>query len=378
MYLIELMPLIANITATKSELIICCLICQVAIIAGVRHFNSRVQSYAPWIMLYIVCMTYFINTDYYSYLEDYNDGFRLVGAKEPFYIWLHSISFGHYTIWRTFVWGSAIIIFYKLCSRLNINKNIAIFILIMFATSKFAYGRVILAMATYYLGLSYISKPIDSKFMSFLIAIILIPSSYFFHRSMLVIIALTPLAFVNFNKKKLILLLLISPLLVSGIKLIFNLFVSGSVQMDNELASFQSSAERTSSMDDSYQARNWKSRIMYNVGLFSIFIPYIYITYATCLKKKMLLIELPNKLKPFFNITTIIVYFSTIVLYWVRVGNSSIIGMRYLFMSLIPLIILMAYMYQSSFISKKTLYKLMFLGFVSFEFNVVIYTFLNV
>lgn len=368
--------LLAKTIGSDAQIMTCFLICQVSILVAFYNFNKNKPSLWPWIMMFIVCMTYFFDTDYFSYKEDYELGLPIVSGKEPIYLLLKNYSFDCYTIWRAYIWGSALFLFYKIVDRFGIDKNTAIFILVVFATSRFAYGRVILAMACFFYGLSIIALPKKNKIHNLLFGTLFLCSSFLFHRSFLPIIAIAPLMLIKLNKKTYIVLLLLTPILSFVINYVFGAFLSSSVQMEGQFENFQASAERATSLDVSYGTLNWKAKFIYQAGIFSLIVPYCYIAWRHifCNKRK---IKLPHHLSIYFSASTIVLLIGVTILYGVRIGDTSSIGFRYLLMTTIPITILLAYLYQSKQISAPTLYKLILLGFLVFEGSMLMWEILH-
>ena len=363
--------LAVKILPTYSENAICFIICQILFGVTYYAFKAEKPSPWPWIMMLVVCLTFFFDTDYFSYRIDFGRGLAIVGRKEPFYILLAELSGWNYTIWRMIVWGTALTLYYYTGKRLGLESNITIYTLVFLFNGLFAYGRVNLAMATYFFGFSSLTKPMENNsWLSYILGCCIIPLSFLAHRTFLPVILLTPLMLITMTKLRFLLLICFIPVIIVGINYVFSSFLTSDIQMGDSFSNFQASAERAAGLA-SKTGRNWKSMLVYQARLFSFYIPFIYIGWQLFISRTEYIID--TYILKYFTAITVIVAVAFSVLYGLRTGDAEITGMRYLYMTGIPLCLLLAYLYQNGHISFKTLNLLILLGFVSFEGNFIIY-----
>lgn len=348
--------------ATNLELLISCLICQLTFIMSFVAFNKKKENFIPWLLLFVNCLTYYWTTDFFSYMEDFYDGFETVGTKEPFYLLIYNITTPSYLLWRSFVWGGAVVLFYFTSKRLRIHPNIAIFVLIMLYLPLFVNGRVTLAMTIYYFGLSFVIKPFKRRVISLLFGFFVASCSFFAHRSFLPLIALFPFFAIPLKKSYFKWLLLSIPALFFVMQYIFTSFSLGNFVLEGAFESFQSSAERTVS-GGFIEERNWKNQIMFWLRNVSLVLPALFV-FWNYLRHN---IYIEKSLFPLLSVSLFLIIFSSVIYWGITMFDTSTFAMRYLNMAGVPVCLLISSLYQNKAISKRTLYHLIFMGFMATE-----------
>ncbi len=367
--------LLVKIHAQTGELIICFLICQALILFTYYSFKSEKSQTLPWILMLVVCLTYYIDTDYFTYRLDFEHGLANLGKKETLYVLIAELAGWNYVMWRFLIWGTALLLYYLTSRRLELKPNIAIYTLVALFMSLFAYGRVILAMTAYFFGFSFLTKPMEyRRTASYAIGILFVCFSYFCHRSFLPIILLTPIFLLPMTKRKLIIIVCLVPGLVFLINYVFQAFLASEIQMSDTFSTFQAAAERTAGLS-SKSGRNWKSMLLYQVRLFSFYVPCFYILYKFYFTKTLYVVD--EYILKYVTAITIIVMLAMGILYGLHTGNSEVTGMRYLYMAGIPECLLLAYLYQKEQISLRVFNLLLATGFICTEGNLILYTFIN-
>lgn len=354
--------------ATNGQLFAEFILCQLTFLVAYKYFMMGSNSKLPWILLLLVCLTYIWDTDYYSYMIDYVNGLETTGNKEKLYYYLCQITTPYYIIFRLIIWGTAILLYYHTCKRLEIQPYVGIYVLICFFLTLFAYGRVNLAMTLYYCGFSYLIKPGNNKLLSYIFGITVLSSSFFAHRSFLPVIVITPLFFIPLNKGTISLLFLSTPLITLAIKYLFSGFLNESIQMDSSFESFQSSAERA--VNSGFEERNWKSLAMIAVRNYSFYIPCIYILFKLFISRSRIYIE--EYLKPLVMCISVIIIISICLQYGLDSFETGTMAKRYLFMSGIGECLLLSNLYTNCNINESILNRLIFLGFAVMEGNFLI------
>lgn len=102
---------------------------------------------------------------------------------EDFYLWIIPL-LPNYLVYRFVVWGAAFLLFFVTIKRLNIKTDLTIFLFSTIWLIYFSYARASLAMALIFYGLSLWVVPInDKKVLSKILALIVVGSSTFCHKS---------------------------------------------------------------------------------------------------------------------------------------------------------------------------------------------------
>lgn len=163
--------------------------------------NSKDKILTPiFFLLILYAVTAFNNGDFYHYIPwvkfaDVNWNIDPTNNVEIAYQYISSAIDGNYTLFRLIVWGGAATLIALTARRLNINPSLTLFLVLALFGHYFSYARATLAMSVYFYGLSFfiIRDYGIKKIINFIIGIALILFSIFFHRSMYILVALTPL-----------------------------------------------------------------------------------------------------------------------------------------------------------------------------------------
>ncbi len=151
-----------------------------------------------FVVIFLMAMTYWIDTDYFSYIREavYCDtDWEYVPTVHMEYghQMICSLVDGDWVLFRVICWGSALLLYLATVIRFNINAQLALFMLFATYISIFCYGRVSLAMAMYFFGASFYCKPSSKKYLGYALGGIFIVSSLLFHRTALIMVAVTPI-----------------------------------------------------------------------------------------------------------------------------------------------------------------------------------------
>ena len=169
-------------------------------------FHSQ-EKKGLWFALLLFCLYAFWDTDYFSFARVFYEG--LEDFRDPIYQYIAKISFGSYIVFRFWIWGGAILLVRDTAKRFKLNENNFCFVFTVFFLLTFSYARVSLGMALYFWGLSFLLIKDRAFFYRFLKVVVSFIFAYWVHRSMLVIILLTPLAFIKLTKKKIVLSIIV-------------------------------------------------------------------------------------------------------------------------------------------------------------------------
>lgn len=294
----------------------------------------------------------FTNADYFGYKSTF-DKIVLTGRQihiEDIYYWLITDITTCYSIWRFIIWGSAAIILLMTFKRLNLTNSASFGAITLFYLTTFYIMRGSLGVSIMAYGMTFLLKPVSSKMLSYLTGILLIICSYFFHRSMLLSIALIPLAFFKLKKSYLLISLSLIPVLIAIISTFLNYL------MDNQLSS--------ENKDFSASATHYASVGMFEINVFG-YIRNLFVYTPTYIALYVVMTKLyqsfPKYIRFFANYWYILVYIAVICSFQ---STGGWFFSRFMYMSNLPFAIVMAYVFTNYKISNaiKTIIILGFIG----------------
>ncbi len=306
-----------------------------------------------WASILLFCLYAFWDPDYFTF--KYIMLASEATFRDPLYYYLTFASFGSYTFYRLIIWGASLLMIWKICQMFNINTSLYSYIFAVFFLLTFSFARASLGMALYFYGLSILLK--KGKFN--ICGILLILSSYFGHRSMLPLIVLTPLVFIKFSRKKLLLLVCLFPIIVATTSLIIHK-ISDTNSTGEHIDGFSSAVKSYSSIQDF--ELNWKFKLITIVRNASHYVLCLYVIWQMWFK------QIASYKKPIpdyinrFAVASIIICCIALALSLSNIGIASVTSKRYLYMSGIPLCICMTYLTQEKMCSWKRLRTLLFIS----------------
>ena len=198
------------------RILLLCVVCFIA--SNYKYRSSHVSNWWIVALLLMICL---IPTggDYVHYETVFKD-FKTSGLTanlEDGYIPIIQMSWS-YTVFRFFVWGSALGLVLFTISRLGISTNTGLFFFAFLFVYIFSYARVSLAMAIVITGYSFLigSTRKNSRITLFrlLIGGAFLFISLFFHKSIGFMVLCIPLSFLNLKLRDFILLAILFPILV--------------------------------------------------------------------------------------------------------------------------------------------------------------------
>lgn len=285
---------------------------------------------------------YCINPDYFSY-RNWLYGFDFsFWAKEQFYVYViffcQSLPFDYpFEVFRLIVWGGAVFIAYYTFRMYRglLLPGLILLLLFVFYANTFSYGRASLAMAVYFLGIAiYLNyKGLFLRSLGIIVAI----SSYFFHHEMLVGFALLPCLSIPFERKSMSFLSVFG-LIVAIIALSY---ISSYMQY---LDSFFDNDEFSSKFDNYTDKGQGVFRLSTLIKYLNFFYPFYLIT------KYFWKDKTPHSVIGMYRVTYGILMVS--VAFMVVLGARSVLSYRVLYISMIPLTLLIGYGYSNGHIKK--------------------------
>lgn len=309
-----------------------------------RRKQHRVS--ITWFFFLLFCLFAFWDTDYFSFANIFYKG--LDDFRDIIYKYFGNISLGSYILFRLYIWGIAIFLVYKTSLRFGLNANTMCFVFTLFFMLTFSYARASLGMAFFFYGLSYLIIPKGNDINKYIVIVICFILAYCSHRSLAVLILLSPLSLLKLSKKKIFVLLLSFPIMIAIIKFAFSEIASGFLGDENEFAT-AAKGYSTISMELEF---NWKWKIITTFRYYSFYLANIVLIWFLIIKAN---ISPPIEIKRLLSFTTIIVLMSIAILIIPSGINLGmwVIGYRYLYMTGIPLCILIAYTKQNQIIPQK-------------------------
>lgn len=316
--------------------------------------NKNVVSLV-WVLVVVFLLFAYWDTDYFSFREIFytslNKDFR-----DPMYYYLSFISLNSYTVFRFLIWGVALLLFYKTVKRFNLPLNYSAFIFCVFFLLTFSYARVSLGMAMYFYGVSrLLVSSHKNKVTDLFVGMLFIICSYWGHRSMLVPILMTPILFVELNKKTVYLFILIGVFFSSLAPVILSGFASEEITMDSQLSGFEEAATQYAG-NEAVVEYNWKFTLMKNLRNYSFIILMVYFVWKVVFSK--LSMQIDPSIKKLLSLCCCILI---VALSFMSIpgAGSSIIGYRYLYMLGVPLCLMLSYMVANGLCKFRTMYLLL-------------------
>lgn len=314
-FLFLVLPFILSIKYTKTQ----------RLYLKSNKYNSLIPFYL--IIILSICLFDKTGGDYFHYKEQLKDLQYSPGlgtGLENIYIWIATKVQYSYCLFRFIVWGAAITIYWLIIKHLRLNKIEAIWIFLLVYLFNFSYPRISLALCIFYYG--YIIIVANHKVKKILIAIALIITSCFFHKTIILLVALSIIAIViPINRMTILIGILIFPILVY----LTNLYIGDYIYIDN----LNNTTTRYLSAE---KAVKGLSSIIQDILLL---VPFFF--FLVSFLKDYLKDKLPQPFKGLFKITLVILYASSI-LYFMEIGDNAI-SFRIRSMAIMPICLLITF-----------------------------------
>lgn len=323
-----------------------------------RNYKSSVRLLS--LLFLISVITFCLSGDYFTYQEivkTYNP--RISSYGEPIYHSIIGFVGKNYLLFRLVVWGGAEFLALLTFKRLNTNKFLSLFILYVLFIKTFFYARASLAMALYFYGLSFIIRPFivnGVKIVSKALGLSLVIFSFSFHSSIAICIIATCVIFIPLNKKTIISIIILFLLLFFSRNLLLNLLHTsllkfGNDHIQNKMAGY---------VIKEIASFNLLGTIRVGIDYSRFYLPLLFI--LLCFWDKRNRIRLlnyrwaENLLK--VTIAIVVISAATILL---NLPNN-VLYYRILFCSMIPITILLSFLYSTKMLSRKRLKICLYLG----------------
>ena len=314
------------------------------VISPTKRQNSILLLFS---LLFIFVLTYCVDTDFFSYMKMVRDYDFTPGAHnhgEKIYGYLIYFLNKNYFLFRAIVWGVALFLYYKTSKLLKIDTKVSISILSILFILTFSYARASLGMAVFFYGVAKFLKSnnLISKWFSFII----IYSSCFFHSSMIALIGLFLVAvFMPLNKKMVIVYCSLTIVLALSI----NQFMDY-ILMDSVIGADASLNEKlTGYVEHEVVGPNFMGIFRNVLEYGAFYIPFIIITLK--LYRRALIKRLPSNIIFIFKILLLLMMLTT-SLFFLNI-SSSVFFYRYLFMSMLPMALLISFFISNNLFTHK-------------------------
>ena len=284
-----------------------------------------------WLILTGFCVFDKSSGDYFHYLDivqDLSQSRFLESHLEDFYIELIKIIKGNYFLFRIIVWGGAVINVFLIIRRLEINRNIAYILFMLYALLFFSYTRAFLGVSFFFLGYTFLIKPNKKyRIYSICLGFLIILCSLFLHKSIVMLCVLLPFSFFEMTKKKCLCLLLLFPIVIYNIdKFIAILFTSIEIRGGSYLL-----AEKTSS-------GSIGGDIYFFFYILSIFFLLIRIFNILSISKRK---NIPFSIRRIYSFS-ICIFYASFLLSFLSFGHAAV-SYRLRNMGFIPLAFVISY-----------------------------------
>lgn len=327
-------------------------------------YLPRMSKGIAW-LVFIFSVCSWTNGDWFHYLQivkglrvEMSDG----TGMEWFYDTIIMLTRRNYLSFRLIVWGLASYVFFIALKKYKLNPGYGFYLLLVVFINYFDYSRSALGITTYFLGLPLIfgEGNIKSKWMG-LALICLAP---FFHRSVVVLTALTITGIVSINKKTILLLIVVLGLSFFSLKEYFIEIMGEVINSGGQLgdkASFYMTQKREAIVSGTI--------IGQAVGYWKYSVCYVYFlveTYYIFNENNYRMHTYP--IRATYNVTLGLFAFA-ILMYFFNVGHMAFY-FRYLSMTYVPLIIMAVYQYRRRIMPSMIYHIMMYFGggYVAFEF----------
>lgn len=313
--------------------------------------------------LLLFALTAFIGGDFFHYHELMSEyrgqvfGDQEIGL-EAFYQYLISYIDGNYFLFRLVVWGGSLILIQYAIRLFGANMYHTLFLILAGFIITFSYARATLAMAVLSIGIAFIciasEENIKKRVLYTIIGFVIMACSVNFHRSMLpVVILAAGWILMPWKKQIAKYSLLLFPIFVLICSIMLEkafeeLFMVANT-MEDETGTFHR-AEYYAEQEAAISNINGYIRLAFHYAAF--YLPFLIIGNIT--RSKEILDKMDNRSIWLYQIIYLIFIFATAFIF--LDFESSVLFDRYLYMSFIPMSILIAYLKDSGVLAIKQYY----------------------
>lgn len=310
-----------------------------------------------------------LNGDFFHLMEHVHNYVYISGYYnygEPIYQTIAQFVSSNYLLFRTIVWGGAFLAFVLTAKRMNVSVYLAIAILCLCYNVTFSYGRVTAAIAIYFLGLSFLCRPIRIKILSYAIGGIIILFSWQFHTSGLIMLLMTAMLFLPVKRWSIWVVIVLIPVAAALGKDLFFMFAFDDATDDFMANKMLSYSDR--------EVRAGIAKYMLNLINYSAFLIPMYISYKTIFVKNKLKnidVGIIRMFKVTFGLTYTAVSFllfgETFFTFFYRILN----------MTMIPIVIIVVGLYYYHNMTRRDFIHAIIPGFLYSTYHLAYMLYLN-
>ena len=286
---------------------------------------------------------YCVNPDYFRYREwIYGRDFSY-WEKEKIYVYIilfcRMLPFDYpFEVFRLIIWGGGLLLVFltakQYCSLLM--PGLTVLFLFVFYSSTFCYARASLAMAVFFVGVSV--HLWGEKRLVKMLGIGLAISAYFFHHELIMGIATLPCILMPFEKKStLFFSLVLLVIIIIGIN-----YINSNLELMESIFGADELADKMEELNEQEQGA---FRMSTFVKYVNFFYPFYLITIIFYRYKK-----LPDAIVGIYRITFALLMAT--VAFFVVSGSRSTYTYRVMYITIIPMSILISYCYNQGLFKK--------------------------
>lgn len=234
--------------------LICFAIYLLMLFRGRKTFSGTIQQSNNYWFVFICMALYsvlgFLEWDTYHYYDHYEEmlqlGYRI--HVEPFYFWLTQVLPHSYILFRFLIWGTASLLMVLSAKMLKLNSEVYVIWVPLLFLTELAVTRGALGISLMIFAAILFEKSKQEKKIALaILAIVLLVASSNLHKSMIIFIVILIVAYLlPFNKRTLIISLVLFPFLYSIVYGQFINFSYFSILNDDQehlISSYQSSEQ---------------------------------------------------------------------------------------------------------------------------------------
>lgn len=304
------------------------------------------------IFIFSVCAIYTGDFSHYQLTVKTEVG---IDHLEEVYHWIIRFVNHNYLAFRILLWGGGIALLFLSFKKFKIDPYRSLFYLFASYITFYSYTRAGVAQAVYFCGFSLLFKKGNNSQVTRLLGLLLLVSSYFFHKSILVLIIFSPLCFLPINKKTL-------PVYLLSLIIVFvlaNRLVTNVLETFAEFEAFSESIETyTKNVGKYNMGSGFVSIITYYWGQAIFHVPFwlCAISFFKYQGKR----KIPNNILALFRLSFALYGFVIIML--ISFGSISAFYYRFERMLIIPITVMANYLYQEKIFSRRRYSSFVLLG----------------
>ena len=309
--------------------------------------------------LLLFALTSFVGDDffhYYEFMSEYRG--QIFGDQEhgleTFYQYIIHYIKGNYFLFRLIVWGSSLSLIVLATRKFGANVYHTLFVILAGFIITFSYARVTLAMAILSLGVAIICNAteyeLNRRLRLTILGLLITMSSIYFHRSMLpVIVVVICWAIMPWKKHIAKYSMILFPVFVAICSVVLKVAFEELFQVANAVedeSGMLDRAEFYSEQDSIIHNANGYIRLFLHYTTF--YLPLLLISNAFRVERVLQSVE--KKIIWLYQFVYLIFVFATSLLF--MDFESETLFYRYLYMSFIPMSMLIVYMKDKGALTK--------------------------